>query len=295
MKKSLFYLLSLLPFQLVAQTTHIVTVTNFTYSPDALVINQGDIVQWNNTAGFHNVNGTIASNPTNAENFFSGAAASAPWSFSHTFMTIGTNNYFCDIHGAGMNGSITVTGPLPAEMIKFIANVKAGVCKLEWTTSLEDNIKNFTIQRSRNAIDFTDVYALNSNHKPSDYSFMDNMGIDRILYYRIKIEDNNNSIKYSPIRMAQNDLKISTDKLVLLPNPFVGHFHIQVESMTKYNASIEVYDMMGRLVVQEDYTMTEGINFVHLDGSQNFPKGNYNVVVKNNTKNEILSAIVTKQ
>ncbi len=95
--------------------------------------------------------------------------------------------------------------------------------------------------------------------------------------------------------MAQNDLKITTDKLAILPNPYVDHFLIPVESMTKHEASIEVYDMIGRLMVQQKYTMTEGVNYIHLDDSEHFPKGNYNVVVKNINKNELRSAIVTKQ
>ena len=52
-----------------------VSVTNTMYTPAVLVINQGDQVVWTNNGGFHNVNGTIADNPTNPESFTSGAPA----------------------------------------------------------------------------------------------------------------------------------------------------------------------------------------------------------------------------
>jgi plastocyanin len=278
-----------------AQTTYTVQVLNNSFNPSAIVINQGDQITWTNSAGFHNVNGSMASFPTIVESFTSGSVGKG-WTYSKTFIVIGTNSYRCDPHaGGGMLGSMTVTDVLPVELTKMTVNVKDGISKLEWSAAMEDNIKPFVIQRSLNAIDFSDLNTITPNHKPSDYSYMDNMGIERNVYYRIRIEDNNNNIKYSPIRMAQNDLKISKDKLALFPNPYVDHFHIQVESMTKHEASIEVYDMIVRLMVQQKYTMTEGVNYIHLDDSEHFPKGNYTIVVKNNNKNEFLSAIVTKQ
>ncbi len=66
-------------------------------------------------------------------------------------------------------------------------NVKDGISKLEWSTAMEDNIKSFVIQRSLNAIDFSDLNNITPNHKPSHYSYMDNMGIERNVYYRIRI------------------------------------------------------------------------------------------------------------
>jgi plastocyanin len=90
-----------------AQVTHEVTVQNFSFSPATLVINQGDIVVWVNEGGFHNVNGTLVTFPDNTSNF-GNSPASAPWTFVHTFVNSGTNNYRCDIHPM-MQGVITVT------------------------------------------------------------------------------------------------------------------------------------------------------------------------------------------
>ncbi len=94
-----------------AQQEHEVTAQDFSFSPDALTINVGDMVTWNNTGGTHNVNGTLAEYPSNPEGFGSGAAAPAPWSYSFTFTQPGTYEYHCDPHlGLGMTGTITVQG-----------------------------------------------------------------------------------------------------------------------------------------------------------------------------------------
>ncbi|HHJ50370.1 MAG TPA: hypothetical protein ENJ88_05620, partial [Phaeodactylibacter sp.] len=86
-----------------------INVSNFSFSPDMLTIQAGETVEWQNTGGTHNVNGSQATFPDNPEGFFSGNAAPAPWTFSHTFNTPGTYNYQCDPHaGLGMTGTIVV-------------------------------------------------------------------------------------------------------------------------------------------------------------------------------------------
>jgi len=89
-----------------AQITHDVTVSNFKFSPSTLVIAAGDIVQWTNTEGTHNVDGTIATNPNNSEPF--GNSSGVGWTYSFTFNTAGVYNYICGVHGSSMSGKITV-------------------------------------------------------------------------------------------------------------------------------------------------------------------------------------------
>ncbi|MGK0363670.1 MAG: plastocyanin/DNA/RNA endonuclease YhcR with UshA esterase domain [Saprospiraceae bacterium] len=92
-----------------AQTT--VTVQSNTFTPQNITINVGETVTFDNVGGFHNVNGTQTSFPSNPESFGNGGAASAPWDFQHTFSLAGTYDYQCDPHaGLGMTGTITVVG-----------------------------------------------------------------------------------------------------------------------------------------------------------------------------------------
>ena len=108
MKKSIFtFLFFFLLLNLQAQ--HTVVLSGITFSPDELTINVGDTVVWDNQGGFHNVNGSQQSYPDNPESFGNGAAANAPWMFSHTFTVPGVYDYQCDVHfSSGMTGKITV-------------------------------------------------------------------------------------------------------------------------------------------------------------------------------------------
>ncbi len=115
--KILYTLLLTLPLQISAQTTWPVAVGGSTsgpvlpfYDPQFLTIEVGDIVQWTNTSGTHNVSGTLTLYPNNPEGFTSGSPASGGWTFSHTFTIPGFYEYRCTQtgHGATQFGSITV-------------------------------------------------------------------------------------------------------------------------------------------------------------------------------------------
>lgn len=88
-----------------SQTTHEVTVSNFSFSPAELTITVGDAVKWTNVSGNHNVLADDGS-------FTSGSVAPAPWEFTHTFTVAGNNPYYCVPHGGpggqGMAGVIVV-------------------------------------------------------------------------------------------------------------------------------------------------------------------------------------------
>lgn len=95
----------LITSDIIAQTTHDVTVANFSFTPSQLTIKVGDIVRWTNSGGFHNV---VADD----NSFTSGAASTINWVYEHRFNSPGSNPYYCSVHGGpggvGMSGVITV-------------------------------------------------------------------------------------------------------------------------------------------------------------------------------------------
>ena len=80
-----------------------VTIENFLFSPQDLTIEVGDTVTWTNLDDFSHT-ATSTSGPSA---FDSGNLANGE-TFSFTFDTAGTYEYFCEIH-PNMIGSITVT------------------------------------------------------------------------------------------------------------------------------------------------------------------------------------------
>jgi len=123
-------LLSTLPSQ--SQSTWEVNVSNFTFNPANLTIEQGDQVVWTNTGGTHNVNGTTATFPSNPVSFGNSVQA-APWEYSFTFDVVGQYNYQCDPHSANMQGTITVN---TATSIDRVETGKSGL--VVWPSPVTD-------------------------------------------------------------------------------------------------------------------------------------------------------------
>ncbi len=93
-----------------AQTTFNVSVNAGSFTNATISINVGDSVKWSNSSGFHNVNGTTTTFPSNPESF--GNALGSSWVFIYGFTIAGTYAYQCDQHVlGGMVGAITVVDP----------------------------------------------------------------------------------------------------------------------------------------------------------------------------------------
>jgi trimeric autotransporter adhesin len=90
-----------------------VDVVNFAFSPKAVSINVGDTIHWVWDANFHSTTSVSGI----AEQWDSGVH-DTPFTFDHTFTTVGSFAYYCVIHGfdngdgtaGGMSGTITVNG-----------------------------------------------------------------------------------------------------------------------------------------------------------------------------------------
>ena len=108
MTKKITFILSLMFAFFIAPAANItVNTQGMTFNPSSININVGDTVTWNNTGGFHNVNGTISTYPNNPEGF--GNNLGSGWTFTHIFTIPGTYNYQCDPHLPGMIGVVNVS------------------------------------------------------------------------------------------------------------------------------------------------------------------------------------------
>ena len=112
--KNIILVFSLL-FSLIssAQTNHTISTSGMSFSPSELTIEIGDTVTFINTAGSHNVNGTIGTFPNNPESF--GNSVGSGWTYQHIFSIVGQYDFQCDLHASMMNGKITVQNTTSAQ------------------------------------------------------------------------------------------------------------------------------------------------------------------------------------
>ena len=123
-KLSVLIIMSILmAFNVSAGMKHVITVADYQFTPSELTISIGDTVEWQNTLGHHNVNGTTVTFPSNPESF--GNSVGMGWTYQHVFNTVGKYDYRCDLHYlGGMTGKIEVqdTGGNDDDIYKLTIN-----------------------------------------------------------------------------------------------------------------------------------------------------------------------------
>ena len=94
-----------------SQITHTINAGSYYFEPSEITINQGDIVEWINDGGLHDVNAEINSinnmNFNNPESFNSPSTSTVgAIIYTHEFNIPGTYNYDCSVGSHALNGMI---------------------------------------------------------------------------------------------------------------------------------------------------------------------------------------------
>ena len=174
------------------------------------------------------------------------------------------------------NATVTVTGVLPLTLTKFTGLYLNGIAKLSWQTDYEQGIQLYEVERSTNAVDFKmagKVTAVGNSSSIQTYSF-DDAGISsKIIYYRLKIIENNGTFKYSKILVFRADKGITAS--TVSPNPFSNNIKFDFETEYAQKIVVNIFDLMGKKVKAATISAQKGTNTANVTELQLLPAGTY--------------------
>jgi len=176
--------------------------------------------------------------------------------------------------------------PLPIELARFVGQCDNGSVLITWTTFSEIDNDFFTLERSRNGIDWEIVDVIegagNSN-VPITYMVNDNQSFSGTSYYRLKDTDLYGKEDYSQV-IAVTCGSSATD-FDLINAYEVDNSDLVVEFTAKEFESFEVvlFDISGRIVFDHRGIAQNGHNKLRLP-VQGVAKGIYIVDLHNDTK-----------
>lgn len=177
-------------------------------------------------------------------------------------------------------------GTLPLQLKSFSVINNNGYAGLSWQTCNEINVKEYEIQKSADARDFTaiaTVAAKNANCN-TDYSYNDAKALSGTAYYRIRMVDNDGASIYSGVVAVNGKVPVT---LSAFPNPVINSL-VMMHPKTAAGATIKVISLDGRMVsittVQKDAVQTS------IDVSK-LAKGNYIAVFTNGTEKQSLKFV----
>lgn len=166
-------------------------------------------------------------------------------------VTIPATRAYSKIVSLGSQNHSTV---LPIELTSFAATCDGMSAKVVWTTATERNNDVFVLERSDDAVNFTEIARVagaGNSIEPLDYSYTDYGVHGGDNYYRLV------QVDYDGTRTASEMIAVVCEgsdglepDVLAYPNPFNGELTLVLDNFENRASRVEVYDMLGRLVMQ---------------------------------------------
>ncbi len=164
------------------------------------------------------------------------------------------------------------SAPLPLSWLSFTAIKQKANVALVWSTVNEKNTKNFTVQFSRNGMQWNEVIMIpagSPNSNTRNYHYLHTAPVNGINYYRILQSDFDGRSSYSVLRTVK--FTGNAEAFYVLGNPVKnGMLQVQVNSAVL----LELYTLDGKKIWQQQ--TPEGmkqINVGHFAAGLYFLKG----------------------
>jgi hypothetical protein len=159
---------------------------------------------------------------------------------------------------------------LPAELVNFKGTLQNdNTVLLQWQTASENNTKQFIIERSMDGSSFTGigtVIAAGNSETQLNYDYTDINASGQsanLLYYRLKIEDNDGNYKYSDIITVS--LSYIAGRVTVSPNPVAGVANVNIAVAANGKAVWKLVDYTGRVLMQNTIQLKTGNNNLPVD------------------------------
>jgi Concanavalin A-like lectin/glucanases superfamily/Secretion system C-terminal sorting domain len=180
---------------------------------------------------------------------------------------------------------------LPVKLTSFTGVNKSNIITLNWQTAYEQNSSHYSIQRSVDGVNFTDVARVAANgtsNIPLNYSYNDilpaSVKMHKTVFYRLKSVDIDGNFGNSDILAMQLD---KTDiQLLVSPNPAKDILQVQTASGLSGNGVLTITDIMGRQMYKRDVLLQTGSNSFPINISL-FGPGIYSVRLINGSESYV--------
>lgn len=172
--------------------------------------------------------------------------------------------------GLGQTGA-----PLPVTLTAFKGFKNENKNTLNWTTSAENNLKTFVVERANSLYgNFADIGAVNAkgfSTVQNNYVLDDVNPFAGNNYYRLRMIDADGKYKYSAVVLINNAV---TASVFVSPNPAKNNFTVQLSGYNKVVVSFTLISASGVVVLSKSINTSVDGNSIPFD-LKNIAAGNY--------------------
>ncbi len=169
---------------------------------------------------------------------------------------------------AQAQGTITITVPaadaaivqltdiaLPVTLKNFKATKLNNNSLIQWQTTAEKNNKEFVVERSSDAIEFSAIATVPGNGdsgREHSYQLTDSTPVrDSVNYYRLRQNDYNGQFEYSKIVAV--DFGGIENMASLYPNPASTQVSVKLNTKVKGKLHVKIEDIAGLTVMTRSF------------------------------------------
>lgn len=242
---------------------------------DNIALNDGNVDTYTNTFTNANIPGNHF--PLKGKIMFQ---FSDNVSVSFDDLTISANYYYT-------GGCPPAQSPLPVMLISFQGNLNNGEVNLQWSVGQNEEGDHFEVQRSVDGRTFETAGIVMSTAKygAESYSYSETATSEKS-YYRLEMVNKTGAIRYSKILTFQNNTVSNGSTLRIVTNPAIDKLTLSFSSASTQVADLKVFDMAGRLQLNQKINVYPGSNVISLQLSSTFKTGMYAVEVSTGSERQ---------
>ncbi len=245
----------------------------YQFSATVYAVNREQIRAWidyNNDGAFDNateqiyINTSIPNHPTEYVTV-TGDFTVPPSAAVNSVLRLRVVNEVSPFHGAPAISSgcynptygqtedfhVFLASTLPISLESFSGKRDGADVFLAWQTTLEQNAKEYQIERSPDGVNFTrigSVPATSNANSLGKYSFIDKTVTHENNYYRLRMVDMDGQFKLSKIVIIKNPAT-TKPPFSLLNNPVRNNIEIQFDEVTAGKVQLRLTDLSGKALV----------------------------------------------
>jgi len=184
-------------------------------------------------------------------------------------------------------GCAPAQSPLPVKLISFQGNMNNSKVSLSWSVAENESDDRFEIEKSSDGKTFeiTAIVTATNKYGAESYSYSEIVNTERV-YYRLKMFDKNQVINYSKILVFQTRNINSGNEMKIINNPATDKLTLSLSSEGNQSVEIKVYDMNGRMQMNQRMNVFQGSNLISVALSSTFKTGVYAVEVTNGSERQ---------
>jgi hypothetical protein len=176
----------------------------------------------------------------------------------------------------------TGSGSLFSEsLINFMLEPKDQQVLIHWSTTMNRDVEYFSIERSINGVDFSNISRINADPEKDDlahYSYSDNfIPASNLVYYRLRQTFRNGKFVSHPL----SAIRFKTDKSLSIetvkPHPFLHSFDVSYYIPKSGRVWFQIMDSKGLIISTKTFEAPQGKNVFIFHDKENLASGEYSL------------------